>query len=387
MTASQFTPNALGLDMIQIEKEMRQFRGLPLHTYFAPDIYAFELEAIFDKSWQFLCPVHCLATPGDLYTGTIGRSSVVVARDARGQLNGFLNICRHRGFRLVEENVSGKKMMRCRYHSWSYDLNGNLIAAPDTEDEPGFDKCDHGLVRVSVAEWGPLVFVNPDPNAELLLDCFPQLENWADRIGINRNPDDYTLYREFILHQKSNWKLWYDNGTECYHCPTIHSASFGDAFDVRDGAYSYELDGRVTSYAFNSTDQLVGDELRSLTYASYQTFPGLQFIQQDDLTIIGVMTPTGPETCDYRTFYLKQRGADDARVDQWIDIWQQTFEEDGAVAEIQQSNIKAPNAKPFRYVSKREEPTIFINRLIWEAYKSALLIEVQGASTPKVVAE
>ena len=381
MVSSKYTPETLGLNMAEIGASMAQFHGLPLHTYYDPEIYAFEQQAIFDKSWQFLCPVHCVAKPGDLYTGIIGRSSVVVTRNADGQLNGFLNICRHRGFRLVEENATGKKMMRCRYHSWAYDLNGNLVVAPDTEEEPGFDKCDHGLVPVSVAEWGPLVYVNPDPNATPLLDHFPQLEDWADRIGINRNPKDYSLYRQFTLHQKSNWKLWYDNGTECYHCPTIHSASFGDAFDVRDGAYSYDLEGRVTSYAFKSTDQLLGDELRSLTYASYQTFPGLQLIQQDDLTIIGSMTPTGPETCDFTTFYLKEVGAVDARVDQWIGVWQQTFEEDGAVAEIQQTNIKAPGAKPFRYISKREEPTIFINRAIWEAYKSAFLPDQPGATS------
>jgi hypothetical protein len=99
------------------------------------------------------------------------------------------------------------------------------------------------------------------------------------------------------------------------------------------------------------------------------------------------MVPTGPETCDYTTYYLKEVGADDARVDQWISIWQQTFEEDGAVAEIQQKNIKAPGAKPFRYVSKREEPTIFINRLIWGAYKDALDPEAHRQSAHVEAAE
>ncbi len=372
MTASRYTPDMLGLDMEKTDADIAQFRGLPLHAYFDPTIFAFEQEAIFDKSWQFLCPAQCVAKPGDLFKGQIGRSSIVVTRDKKGGLNAFLNICRHRGFKLVEENASGKPTLRCRYHGWTYDLQGNLIGAPDTRDEPGFDLCDHGLIQVSVAEWGPLVFVNPDPNAAPFLDCFPQLEAWADEIGINRSASDYEPYKQFTIHQQSNWKLWYDNGTECYHCPTIHSGSFADAFDVREGSYDYRLEGGVTSYAFKSTEQLVGDELRSLTYASYQTFPGLQFIQQDDLTIIGVMVPTGPETCTYTTYYLKEVGADEARVDQWIDVWQQTFEEDGAVAEIQQANIKAPGAQPFRYVSNREEPTIFINRLIWDAYKRAL---------------
>ena len=367
-----YTPADLGLDVAKIDEDMAHCRGLPLHTYSDPKVYDFELSAIFERKWQFLCPVHKVASPGDLCTGTVGRSQVVVTRAQDGSLNGFLNVCRHRGFKLVEENALGKKLMRCRYHSWAYDLNGKLVAAPNTDDEQGFEKCDHGLVRLAVEQWGPLVFVNLDPDARPLREEHPQLEGWVARAGMKTDPSAYELYREECLNQESNWKLWYDNGTECYHCPTIHSESFGQAFDVRDGSYEYALEGQMTAYAFRSTDQLVDGELRSLTYGSYQVFPGLQLIQQDDLMVIGSMTPTGPESCEFRTYYLMEAGADKTRVDQWIKIWSQTYAEDGEVAEIQQKNIKAPRAAIFRYVSKTEEPTIFINRLIWKSYKEAL---------------
>ena len=115
----------------------------------------------------------------------------------------------------------------------------------------------------------------------------------------------------------------------------------------------------MTSYSFASTEQLLGDELRSLTYASYQIFPGLQLIQQDDLMVLGRMTPTGPDSCDVTVFYMKEKTADLARVDRWIEVWHKTFEEDGEVAEVQQSNMTSPHAKVFQYVESREEPTIF----------------------------
>jgi phenylpropionate dioxygenase-like ring-hydroxylating dioxygenase large terminal subunit len=365
------TAASVGLDIDQIGADLAEARGLPLRTYYDPEIHAFELETIFDRTWQALCPVHEVMTPGSIYAGTVGRTPVLVTRGQDGRLSGFLNVCRHRGFQIMDEGRSSGRLLRCRYHAWAYDLNGALVVAPDTDNEPGFSKCDHGLVEVLVEEWGPVVFVNPDPKARPLLEAHPQLEGWADRANISRDPARYEPYKEFTLHQRSNWKLWYDNGTECYHCPTVHSKSFGDAFDVRDGNYSYELDGGMTTYAFKSTAQEIDGVLRSLKYGSYQVFPGVQLIQQDDMMILGRMIPTGPESCEFKTFYLKEVGADPDRVDRWIDIWQQTYVEDGEVTEVQQRNIKSPNARPFRYIAAREEPTLFINRLIWEAYRTA----------------
>ncbi len=359
----------LNLDFEEIDENFAQFRGLPIHTYTDQKIYDFEIDTIFEGSWQFLCPVAKVSKPGDIYEGRIGRSNVFVTRNADGELRGFLNFCRHRGFKLVEENASDKKLIRCRYHAWAFDLNGELRAAPNTDDQPGFKKCDHSLIPISVTEWGPIVMVNTDPDARSLFEEHPQIKRWVEKYGVKTDPEHYEEYVEKTIHQQSNWKLWYDNGTECYHCNTIHSASFGEAFDVRDGNYSFELEGGMTSYSFASTEQLLGDELRSLTYASYQIFPGLQLIQQDDLMVLGRMTPTGPDSCDVTVFYMKEKTADLARVDRWIEVWHKTFEEDGEVAEVQQSNMTSPHAKVFQYVESREEPTIFINRVILQAYK------------------
>ena len=110
----------------------------------------------------------------------------------------------------------------------------------------------------------------PDPNVRSLFEEHPQIKRWVEKSrvktdrtqGIRRKDDPSAKQLEALVRQRH----------ECYHCNTIHSASFGEAFDVRDGNYSFELEGGMTSYSFASTEQLLGDELRSLTYASYQIF-------------------------------------------------------------------------------------------------------------------
>ena len=106
----------------------------------------------------------------------------------------------------------------------------------------------------------------------------------------------------------------------------------------------------------------------------------------DDLMILAKMTPTGPQSCRFTAHYLMERGADPQRVDDWIGIWNQTYDEDAAAVEVQQGNLVSGRAREFRFVSNREEPALFINRLIWEAYK-AHLSGGDGSDQPLQAAE
>ena len=371
-----YSPLDLGIDIGAVDRQLQDNRSFPIHTYYDPDVYEFELEAIFHRRWQYFGLTENLSKPGDVLTGMVGRIPVVVTRDKDGELHGFVNICRHRGFRVVEEEKKNCKLMVCRYHSWSYKLNGELAGAPDSKQEPDFDPAEFSLVPVQVDTWGPAIFVNPDKHAGPLREHFPNLDPWTEKFAFIMESGHYTLHREIIKDQQSNWKLWYDNGTECYHCPSIHGKSFGEAFATRSGEYEFFLDRDMTSYAFPPSALPANDPgdgyLRSQTYRSLQTFPGCQIIQHDDLMIISRMIPTGPESCRFISHYLAEKDADPDRVDQWIAIWDETFEEDAEAASIQQTNMRSGKAELFRYISNREAPSQFINQCIWSAYKAHL---------------
>lgn len=363
----------LGIDVAAVDRKLGEFRSLPIHTYWDPAIYEFEMEAMFARSWQYFAPLEKLSNKGDVVVGQVGKIPIAVARAKDGKLYGFVNACRHRGFRVVEGDKKNCRMLVCRYHAWTYGLTGDLAHAPDTDIEPNFDKSDYGLLRVAVDTCGPGVFVNPDPDSPSLREVHPQIQAWTEACGFDVDPSRYSLYRTITTDQEANWKLWYDNGTECYHCPRIHGKSFGEAFNATEGEYDYRLEGKTTSYSFKASAASDPDALRANTYRSLQIFPGCQFIQHDDIVIIARMTPTGPESCRFTADYFAEAGADPARVNRWIEIWDKTFDEDAEVVIIQQQNLKSGRVPEFRYVSNREEPAIFILGLIWQAYKEHLI--------------
>tara|TARA_Y100001960_G_scaffold293216_1_gene336041 strand:+ start:324 stop:635 length:312 start_codon:yes stop_codon:yes gene_type:complete len=98
------TAEALGFDIAEIENRIANNWSLPTRCYWDQDIFDFDLEAIFARRWQFFCPVHKVMKPGDVAVRQVGRYPVVVTCDRNGRLQGFLNICRHRGYTVAERD-------------------------------------------------------------------------------------------------------------------------------------------------------------------------------------------------------------------------------------------------------------------------------------------
>ncbi|MEM7291936.1 MAG: SRPBCC family protein, partial [Pseudomonadota bacterium] len=280
--------------------------------------------------------------------------------------------CRHRGYRVVEADAKECKVLRCRYHTWTYDLAGNLRRAPGTEDEPNFIRDELGLRRVAVDTWAQAVFVNPNPNAPPLREAFTRLDDWTDSFDFDPDPASYTLHREVVSDIEANWKLWWDNGTECYHCPSIHGSSFNSVYNTVGEDHRFETDRNMLSATFVTKRRETG-ELSSGKYRSIHLMPGFQAVQQSDFMLLSKMTPTSPSSCRFTVHYLAEVGADPARVDQWIDIWHATYLEDAEAISIQQQNMNIPDAPPFRYVSEREGPSIHVLRQYWETCKEMLV--------------
>lgn len=374
----------IGIDIGEVDEDLRRNRGFPIHTYHDPAVYEFELDAIFHRTWQYFAPLGKLSEKGSVVAGMVGKIPIAVARAHDGKLYGFVNICRHRGFSVVE----GEKqcnLLTCRYHGWSYHLDGRLANAPHTKNDAEFNKAEYGLLPVSVDVWAQGVFVNPDPKAVPLRQALPSLDDWTREKGFLLDLDDYAVYRQVTIDQQSNWKLWYDNETECYHCPTIHGSSFNMAFNTFDGdAVVHEVRGAMLSLHFPGLDNERTDCLCTKTYRSFQFFPGCQLTQHDDLMLMGKMTPTGPQSCRWTIDYLIQKGSDPARTDQWIDIWNKTFEEDAEATTIQQRNLVSDRAQKFRFIPNRERMSQSIHSLIWNAYKAGF---ADVASLKEMVAD
>ena len=181
-------------------------------------VYEQELDKLVFRSWVYAGHVSEFAAPGDYQLLEIGEDSVILVRDESGEINGLINVCRHRGSRVCEKASGNRKTFVCPYHGWVYKTDGSLKAAREMDSRKDFDTRKYGLKRARVVVYMGLIFVNCDPEAA---DFLEPLKKLAKPLGA------YDLEHAKIAHKQTyqvdaNWKLVLENYLECYHCATSH---------------------------------------------------------------------------------------------------------------------------------------------------------------------
>jgi choline monooxygenase len=187
-----------------------------------------EAERLWPRAWQIACTIDHVAHPGDVFELRSGRLSVLLVRGDDGELRGFQNACRHRGNSLCEGMSDGRTELRCPFHRWTWDLRGQLREVPSRRGFGALRNEDLPLVPVSVGAWGPLVFVNPDLEAEPLLDHLegvPDDTRWAAL-------DEMRCVATTTTAVEANWKVVADGFSETYHIQGLHREMLGSVDDV-----------------------------------------------------------------------------------------------------------------------------------------------------------
>ena len=189
---------------------------LPARCFTDADIYEREMERIFRHIWQPIGHSADITQPGDYLTGQVAGQDVFVVRGRDGTLRGFFNVCQHRGHRLLKGQGNLKVAITCPYHAWAYGLDGNLRAAPNAENVPGFDPTRVCLNGVAVEEVGNLVLVNLDTETPSFDAMFPgvkdELHEFAPRLS------ELEFSHRTTAELACNWKVAIENYAECYHC-------------------------------------------------------------------------------------------------------------------------------------------------------------------------
>jgi phenylpropionate dioxygenase-like ring-hydroxylating dioxygenase large terminal subunit len=215
---------------------------VPAARYTDPGFAELEARDLWPRVWQIACTVDHVSAPGDVFELRCGRLSVLIVRGDDGELRAFQNSCRHRGNSLCEGTATGLTELRCAFHRWTWDLAGRLREVPSRRGFGALRNEDLPLVPVSVGEWGPLVFVNVDPDAEPLgdfLDGVPEDAAWA-------RLDEFRCVVTTVSAVAANWKVVADGFSETNHIQGLHREMLGSIDDVH--AHQHLWDRHGASY-------------------------------------------------------------------------------------------------------------------------------------------
>ena len=178
-----------------------------------------EWEHLWRDSWLVAGLASDVELPGDFFVFDLGREQILVTRTQSGDIQGFFNVCQHRGNLLVTEERGQASNFRCAYHAWTYDLNGQLKAIPYEERFANAVPCaERALKPVYTAVWAGMVFVHlgedPAPLADFLGPVVDHLRPYEF--------EKMTLVEDQTVHLKCNWKAVVDNFSELYHVDFLH---------------------------------------------------------------------------------------------------------------------------------------------------------------------
>jgi phenylpropionate dioxygenase-like ring-hydroxylating dioxygenase large terminal subunit len=206
-----------------------QWATLPPAFYCSEPIFELEKEHIFHAGWVCIGRTDQVPEPGDYLAIDVVDEPLVMVRDGSHQLHVLSNVCRHRWMQVCSGKGNARALV-CPYHSWTYNLDGCLRAAPMMGDTPGFEPAAIRLPPIRHEIWQGFVYVNIDGNAVPLA---PQLER-PNEIFNNYQIHTWRVATTIDLPEYAwDWKVMQDNG-ECYHHIGAHQETFEETFPARD---------------------------------------------------------------------------------------------------------------------------------------------------------
>jgi choline monooxygenase len=264
---------------------------------------------------------------------------------------------------VVAEGQGRRESLQCRYHAWTYGLDGRLRAAPRSEREPGFDAEELSLAPLRLETWGPFVFVNADPDAAPLAESLgPLPAQLAELLDVDAL--EFRFRAEFTL--EANWKVACENFLECYHCAVAHPG-FSAAVDVSPDAYGLSTDGLTSTQLgplrANGDSFLAHGELpRSQFHFLWPNF-GINIFPGRPNFSCGPMNPVTPERTARFLDYFFAPDVDQVWIDELIAFDTQVGNEDVALVEGVQRGIRSGVLEAGRVMPQSEQLVAHFQRL------------------------
>ena len=281
--------------------------SLPGWLYFDPEFFEAENKAFLRAGPQVVCHESEIRHPGEWRTlEHLGESVIVIRGDDR-ELRAFLNVCRHRGSRLVDGTGGCAKVLTCPYHAWSYARDGRLVGVPHRREYPGLETAELGLHSVPLENWHGFLFVTLEPGAPSVAEMMAPYE---DEVAPYRFEKLRVLGRVTLRPRPLNWKTIADNYSDHLHIAIGHpglTRLFGRNYRIEAREHVDRMDGdlveqqsanpseRAYQRYLPAVDHLPPTHQRKWLY--YKLFPNVAFdIYPDQVDFMQFLPVSATET-------------------------------------------------------------------------------------------
>jgi len=355
-----------------------QVRTLPRAYYTSEEVYCEEADRIFARRWVCVGRAEQIERPGDYFLAEVAGESLIVVRDKQETPRAFFNVCRHRGTRLCE-NTAGRLngTIQCPYHGWTYGLDGRLLGAPHMSETEGFDTADFPLHAAALGAWDGFLFVSLEPPPAAIEAVLAPI---AGKFAAWRLAE-LRPFRRIEYDVRANWKLFFQNFSECYHCPRIHpeltrlSHYRGGANDLTEGPIlggymtidppgdSLTLSGRAACP--QPVGPLSDDDRRRVYY--YSIFPNLFLTLLPDYAMWHTLWPVAADHTRIVCEWLFAPGAASpaaAGPEDAVAFWDRTNRQDWHVCELAQQGVTSRAYTPGPYAVQESLLAAFDRELL-----------------------
>ncbi len=345
-------------------------RTMPREYYTSADILAEEREGLLARSWHCVGRAARLAQPGDYFLRDIAGESIIVLRDREGTLRAHFNVCRHRGTRICREE-SGRfgETIQCPYHAWTYKTNGKLVGAPHMQDVEGFQMADYPLHAAAIAEWEGFLFVNVAEKPDPFDAAWAPMKDRFARYGLS----NLAVGHRVVYDVKANWKLVFQNYSECLHCPTIHpklasvlpyqsgandlteGPFLGGYMEIKSPNESATMSGRACGRLVSG--ELPADDRHRAFY--YSIMPNLLLSLHPDYVNFYLVRPTAVDRTEVESewlFHPDTLADPKSNIRDAIEFWDVTNRQDWDIVERSQLGISSRRYAPGPYSARESIP-------------------------------
>lgn len=334
--------------------------------YLDPNFFALEQEHIFFQEWVCVGREEEIPQAGDYLQLDLLGQSILIVRTREGSVNAFYNVCRHRGCELsiletvkpdlIECQKSGNfpGVIQCKYHAWTYDLEGKLRAAPYLNDV--VNKDDFSLYRVGLECWGGFMFINLEPQqAKARGHTLEKQLGKEIEYSKNYPLNDLKTAKRIRYEVNANWKVILENYNECYHCAGVHpelcevvpafkenggsSLDWNDGIPHRNGAFTFTFSGVTNRQPFPGLSKA-----EKVNHKGQLIFPNLMVsLAAEHVAAFTLFPKNANQTvilCDF-LFHPDEIKKPDFNPDDTVSFWDLVNKQDWVICEATQRGMRS----------------------------------------------